>query len=109
MGERYLLGNRNITVHDYLNLIADIAGVRPPAVKLPYHLALAFGYLFELGAFITRKPPVVTASEVRIGRMTEWYDCSKAVNELGLPQTPIDLTIGKALNWFKANGYLRNA
>jgi len=108
VGERYLLGNRNITVHDYLKLIADIAGVRPPAVKLPYYLALAFGYLFELGAFITRKPPVVTASEVRIGRMTEWYDCSKAVNELGLPQTPIDMTIQKALNWFKENGYLRN-
>lgn len=108
VGERYLLGNRNITVHDYLKLIADIAGVKPPALKLPYHLALAFGHLFELGALLTKKPPIVTASEVRIGRMTEWYDCSKAVHELGLPQTPIDTTIRKALNWFRENGYLRN-
>ncbi len=106
VGERYLLGNRNITVHDYLWLIADIAGVKPPAFKLPYRLALAFGYAFELGAFITKKAPVVTASEVRIGKMTEWYDCSKAVNELGLPQTPIDMTVRKALNWFRENGYL---
>jgi len=94
-------------VHDYLKLVADIAGVRPPAVKLPYHLALALGYVFEWGAFITRKPPVVTASEVRIGKMTEWYDCSKAVNELGLPQTPIEMTIRKAVSWFRENGYLR--
>jgi dihydroflavonol-4-reductase len=107
VGERYLLGNRNITVYDYLKLIADIAGVKPPAVKLPYPVALALGHIFELGAFITKKPPVVTASEVRIGKMTEWYDCSKAVNELGLPQTPIDMTIRKAINWFKENGYLR--
>lgn len=107
LGERYLLGNRNITVHDYLKLIADIAGVKAPAIKLPYHLALAFGYRFELDASITRKPPVVTASEVRIGRMTEWYDCSKAINELGLPQTPIELTIHKALNWFGEHGYLQ--
>jgi dihydroflavonol-4-reductase len=106
VGERYLLGNRNITVHDFLKLIADTAGVRPPAVKLPYHLALALGYIFELGAFITKKPPVVAACEVRIGKMTEWYDCSKAVNELGLPQTPIEITIGKALYWFRENGYL---
>ena len=106
VGERYLFGNRNITVYDYLKLIADIAGVRPPLIKLPYHLALALGYVFEFGAFITKKPPVVTASEVRIGRMTEWYDCSKAVNELGLPQTPIDITIRKAINWFRENGYL---
>lgn len=107
VGERYLLGNKNVTVHDYLKLIADIAGVRAPVVKLPYHVALALGYIFEVGAFITKKPPVVTASEVRIGKMTEWYDCSKAVNALGLPQTPIDMTIRKALNWFEENGYLR--
>ena len=106
VGERYLLGNRNLTVHDYLKRIADIAGVKPPALKLPYAVALALGYLFEAAAFITKKPPVVTASEVRIGKMTEWYDCSKAVNELGLPQTPIDTTIGKALTWFQENGYL---
>jgi len=107
VGERYLLGNRNITVYDYLKLIADIADVRPPAVKLPYHLALALGYVFEFGASITKKPPVVTASEVRIGKMMEWYDCSKAVNELGLPQTPIRVSIEKAINWFKENGYIK--
>ncbi len=109
VGERYLLGHRNLTVHAYLKMIADIAAVRPPAIKLPYRLALALGYLFEIGAFITKKPPVVTAGEVRIGRMTEWYDCAKAVNELGLPQTPIESTIRKALNWFEQNGFLRKS
>ncbi|MEN6476063.1 MAG: hopanoid-associated sugar epimerase [Syntrophaceae bacterium] len=108
VGERYLLGNTNITVQGYLKLIAEIAGVKPPAVKLPYNLALRLGHLFELAASITKKPPLVTASEVRIGKMMEWYDCSKAVNELGLPQTPIEMTIQKALNWFKEHGYLRN-
>lgn len=106
VGERYLFGNRNITVHAYLHMIAEIAGVKPPALKLPYQLALALGHLFEATASITKQPPVVTASEVRIGRMTEWYDCSKAVNNLGLPQTPIEMTIGKALNWFVENGYI---
>ena len=106
VGERYLFGNRNITVYEYFKLIADIAGVRPPRIKIPFPLALALGYLFELGASITKRPPVFTAAEMRIGRMREWYDCSKAVNELGLPQTPIDIAIRKALTWFKENGYL---
>ncbi len=106
VGERYLFGNRNITVHDYLRLIARIAGVKPPAAKLPYPLALMLGHIFEAVASITKQPPVVTASEVRIARMTEWYDCSKAVNELGLPQTPIEITIQKAIDWFTENGYL---
>lgn len=107
VGERYLFGNRNITVHDYLHLVAEIAGVKPPSLKLPFSIALAMGYIFELGASITKKPPMVTASEVRIAKMTEWYDCSKAVNELGLPQTAIEVTIRKALNWFLENGYLQ--
>ena len=106
VGERYLFGNRNITVHDYLHLIAEIAGVKPPALKLPYRTALVLGHFFEFMASMTKKPPVVTASEVRIAKMTEWYDCSKAVNELGLPQTPIEATIQKALEWFKENRYL---
>lgn len=106
VGERYLFGNRNIAVSEYFKLIADIAGVKPPTFRIPYGLAVALGYVFEFGAFITKKPPVVTASEVRIGRKQEFYDCSKAVKELGLPQTPIDITIGKAINWFKENGYL---
>jgi dihydroflavonol-4-reductase len=107
VGERYLFGNRNITVHDYLHLIAQIAGVKPPNLGLPFNVALAMGTLFELVSSITQNPPLVTASEVRIAKMTEWYDCSKAINELGLPQTPIEQTIRKALNWFEENGYLK--
>ena len=106
IGERYLLGNRNLTVYEYLKMIADIAGVRPPTIKLPYHVAVALGYVFEFAASLINKPPLVTAGEVRIGKMTEWYDCSKAVKEFGLPQTPIETTIRKALTWFRENGYL---
>jgi dihydroflavonol-4-reductase len=106
IGERYLFGNRNIPVSEYFNLIAEIAGVKPPSLRIPYQLAVAMGYVFELGSAITRKPPVVTASEVRIGKKQEYYDCSKAVRELGLPQTPIEEAIRKALEWFRANGYL---
>lgn len=106
IGERYLFGNENLTVSEYFGLIAEVAGVKPPRIKIPYHAAVALGYLFELGAAVTKKPPVVTASEVRIGRLQEWYDCSKAVRELGLPQTPVREAIGKALDWFRENGYI---
>ncbi|HWQ46569.1 MAG TPA: SDR family oxidoreductase, partial [Longilinea sp.] len=59
IGERYLFGNRNITVHDYLHLIAQIAGVKPPSLKIPYRMALTLGRLFEFGSSITKKPPVI--------------------------------------------------
>jgi dihydroflavonol-4-reductase len=39
--------------------------------------------------------------------MGEHFDCSKAINELGLPQTPIRETVEKAVNWFRENGYIK--
>ncbi len=107
IGERYLLGNTNVTVRDYLYLIARIANVKPPAVKLPYNIAVLLGHLFEIASGITRKTPTVTASEVRIGKMREWYDCSKAVRELGFPQTPIEETIRKAIEYFRSTGKIK--
>jgi dihydroflavonol-4-reductase len=64
-----------------LKTIAGIAGVKAPSIKLPYRLAVAVGYLYEFGAWLTKKPPVVTASEVRIGKMTP-------IRGARTPQTP---------------------
>jgi dihydroflavonol-4-reductase len=46
---------------------------------------------------------------VRMSSKYGYFDVSKAVNELGLPQTPIKTTIEKAVNWFRENGYVKAA
>lgn len=106
IGERYLFGNENLFVGEFFDLIAEIAGVKPPKRKIPYRIALFLGYLFQLGSHITNKPPIVSVSQVRLGNMGEHFNCSKALNELGLPQTPIKKTVEKAINWFRENGYI---
>jgi dihydroflavonol-4-reductase len=35
-----------------------------------------------------------------------YYDSSKAVRELGLPQSSIEGALAKAVQWFQANGYV---
>ena len=32
---------------------------------------------------------------------------ARAIEELGLPQTPIDEALEEAVDWFRANGYVR--
>jgi dihydroflavonol-4-reductase len=34
------------------------------------------------------------------------YDSSKAVNELGLPQTPLEAAVEEAVHWFRQHGYV---
>jgi len=109
IGERYILGNENLTLKDFFGLIGEVSGVQPPRLKLPYSAAIALAYMYKFGSQITRKPPVITPAGVRMASKYTYYDVSKAVNELGLPQTPIKTTVEKAVNWFKENGYVKGA
>jgi dihydroflavonol-4-reductase len=106
VGERYILGNENMPVGDYFNLIGEVAGVKPPKMKIPYPAAILLGYGYQFIAGMTKKQPVLTAPMVRTGSKYAYYDSSKAVNELGFPQTPIKTTIEKAISWFRENGYI---
>jgi dihydroflavonol-4-reductase len=106
-GSRYILGNENISVGDYYKLVGEVAGVKPPSIKFPASMAVMLGYLYQFASGFTKKPPVLTAPMVRLGSKYAFFDCSKAVNELGMPQTPIRKTVEKALGWFRENGYLK--
>jgi dihydroflavonol-4-reductase len=107
IGERYILGNENLPMGKYFALVAEVGGVKPPTRKLPRNLALATSYALQLGAFISKKPPIVTPAMVRSFSQYWYFDCSKAVKELGFLQTPIRNTIEKAVNWFRENGYVK--
>lgn len=105
-GEKYVLGNTNVSVKEYFDLIAQIGGGKSPSMKIPKLAAVASGYLYQLLAEITRKPPVTTAAWVRVGSEYSFWDSSKAVKELGMPQTPIRESIKSAIEWFRQNGRL---
>jgi dihydroflavonol-4-reductase len=36
IGERYILGNENMTFKDFYGLIGEVSGVAPPRMKMPY-------------------------------------------------------------------------
>lgn len=108
LGERYILGNQNMTVKDFLDLVANAGGVEPPNCKLSYPVALSMAYVSKVVSAITRKAPLVAMSTARnIGKYA-YYDSSKAIKELGMPQTPIKTAVEQAVNWFWENGYVKS-
>ena len=109
IGERYILGGENIPFGDLYGMIAEVAGTRPPRWRIPYPFALVLGYVNQMIARITKKPPLITAPTVRLTSKYAYYDSAKAVAELGFPQPPAKTAIEKAVAWFRENGYLKEA
>jgi len=109
VGEKYILVDENISLGDFYKLIAEIGGVEPPKFNLPYPVALIVGYMYQSLSRITGKPPVLTASIVRMGSKYAYFESLKAISELGWSQTPIRTAIEKSFNWFRENGYIKGA
>jgi dihydroflavonol-4-reductase len=53
------------------------------------------------------KRPAVSINSVKMSSKAMYYDSSKAVRELGMPQSPIEGALEKAVRWFQDNGYVK--
>ncbi len=105
-GERYILGNRNLTLQEMLQLLATITGKLAPKFAVPHFLPLVVAFVDEkILARYFGKTPQVSYSSVQMSRHAMYYDSSKAVRELGLPQSSIEGAIEKAVVWFRENDY----
>jgi len=78
-GQKYILGNRNVSIKAYFDLIVKVAGKgKSPALRIPSWMAVYSG----------------------------WGDSTKAREELDLGQRPLEESIADAIIWFETNGYL---
>jgi dihydroflavonol-4-reductase len=103
-GERYILGNQNMSLREILLALEKITGIKAPAIKIPYALAYAAGWVCEtVSDHITGKPPAVPLAGVKMAKHYMYFDSSKAVRDLGLPQNPVAEALKQAVNWFMEN------
>ncbi len=107
VGERYILGNRDLTLKEILETLARLTGLPAPTIKLPHAIPLVFGAVSSAAARITGRPPRVSLDSVRMSMHRMFFDAGKAVRELGLPQTPVEEPLARAVEWFRENGYVR--
>lgn len=106
-GERYILGNRNLTLKEMLQMLSAITGKPAPRIAVPHFIPLAVAFVDEM--ILARyfgKTPQVAFYSVQMSRKAMYYDAAKAVRQLGLPQQPIQQALEKAVHWFEANGYV---
>ena len=111
LGERYILGNTegNWTMQQTFAVLEEISGVSAPKMRIPYFVALTAAHVNEAIARLTGTPPKAPLAGVRMAKYKMWFNPAKAIRELGLPQTPSKRALADAVEWFRANGYTREA
>jgi dihydroflavonol-4-reductase len=109
LGERYILGNQegNWTLRETLAELEKITGIPAPKTRIPYWVALAAAHVNESIAFFTGQPPKAPLAGVRMAKYKMWFNPAKAVRRLQLPQTPPRQALADAVEWFRANGYVK--
>ena len=106
-GERYILGGEDLTLKQILDKLAKITGLPSPTVKLPYVFAFVAGVVDEaITGRLLHREPRATVDTVRMGKKKMFASSSKAQRELGWKIVPVEDALRRAVNWFRANGYV---
>lgn len=106
IGERYILGHRNLTLCQIFLLLEGITGLAAPRRCVPHWIPALYAAVETAVARARRREPRVSLESVRMSRHKMYFDSSKAVRDLSLPQTPIESALERAVSWFRAGGYV---
>jgi len=100
VGQRYILGNRegNWMRTQFLAVMARVSGQEPPRT------ARRWGLRLDLRRVLGARPRQAPTQDLRPRALT--CDPSKAIHELGLPQTPLEAAFAEAVQWFRETGYV---
>ena len=106
IGERYILGGRNLTLKQMLDVLSLASGRPAPQWKIPYALAYAAGCANTGISRLLGREPRIPLEGVRMARHKMFVDASKAERDLGFAPGPIDAALERAVEWYESRGYV---
>ncbi len=104
--ERYILGGENLTIKEFLGIIADELHVKRPFLLLPKLPVVLFSYIQEALGTVTGISPRPAASQLCFFGRNIYYNSSKAIKELKMPIIPFRECIKKTVRFYRENGLL---
>lgn len=104
-GERYILGSENLTHQRYLQIIAQVAGVKAPQINLPAPLVRSLALPASYAENWLTLP--VSAELLHKAGYYFYYDTHKAQQELGFSAThSVRRAVAEAYAWYVGQGIL---
>jgi dihydroflavonol-4-reductase len=96
-GESYILGGRNMNYFDFFALAARVTKREPPKKVLRDRTVLTFGWLSEMSGRLSGKQPKFNRMIAQFGILDLYYSHQKAIDELGMPQTPTEKAVADSV------------
>ncbi len=105
LGERYILGARNMTLRQILEELAKLGGRPAPRLRIPYAAAWSYAVLGTAWAAVTGREPRAPIDAVRMSRKKMYVRTDKAERELGYRPGSVEEALRRAMAWFRENHY----
>lgn len=104
-GECYLLANENLTFSEFYSKVKYVTSESSFQLKLFAPVVKTMGLIGDIGGRIGITTGLCSIN-CRMLCIGNYYSSGKALRELKLPQTSVEVAISDALQWFIENGYL---
>ena len=89
---------------EFVAHVERVTGVHRRKVHVPAALGAAVAWGMESWADVTKKEPLLTYKYARYAMKNAFFSNAKAKRELGLPTRPLEDSIRRAVEWFRAAG-----
>lgn len=107
IGERYVLGARDMSLREILAEVARCTGRKPPRLRLDPSWLMPIAWLAQAFARLTHGPePRITVEGLELAKHLMYFSSDKARRELGYEPTRTERAIPEAIDWFRAEGRL---
>jgi dihydroflavonol-4-reductase len=107
-GRLYILGHKNLSLQQILELLAQLTSRKAPKVKLPYGFVYALAWAEnQVSTGLLKRAPSIPLEGVKMASKKMWFSHERAVRELGFAPTSVEEALGRAISWYRANGYAK--
>jgi dihydroflavonol-4-reductase len=105
-GEKYILGGEDFSLSGLFEMIAGLAGVHGPYMRLPRQLLWPVALASEGLARGFGIEPRVTREMLAMSKKKMFFSSAKAREALGYAPRPARLAVADAIAWFRAEGMI---
>lgn len=109
IAHRYILGQSNLHLLEIFAILEKLTGIPAPTLRLPHWVPITAAAVSTAWAKLTGGTPALSLEEVRLSKKFMYFSSKKAIDELGMPQTPAAEALARAVRWYREHGYAEEA